>query len=77
MPQMLLTKPQYNIHVNWMTYALKLAKNAGNVGEIPVGAVIVDANQNLIAFGENRKERDKDPTAHAEIITLRTAAKTL
>ena len=74
---MLSEDPEYDRHRQWMTQALELAAKAGAVGEIPVGAVIIDANQNLIATGENRKERDKDPTAHAEIIALRAAAKKL
>lgn len=64
-------------HQKWMNQALELAQIAGEAGEVPVGAVIVDAGGNLIAMGENRKERDKDPTAHAEIIAIRSAAKTL
>ncbi|MBK1987609.1 nucleoside deaminase [Sphaerospermopsis aphanizomenoides BCCUSP55] len=60
-----------------MNHALELAQVAGDAGEIPVGAVIIDAAGNLIATGENRKERDKDPTAHAEIIAIRAATKTL
>ena len=56
-----------------MSRAIELAQNAGEAGEVPVGAVIVDVDGNLIAEGENRKERDKDPTAHAEIIAIRTA----
>jgi tRNA(adenine34) deaminase len=39
--------------------------------------VIVDAKGNLIATGENRKERDKDPTAHAEMIAIKAAAQNL
>jgi tRNA(adenine34) deaminase len=64
-------------HQSWMNHALELAQIAGEAGEVPVGAVIVDAAGNLIATGENRKERDKDPTAHAEVIAIRSAAKTL
>ncbi|MGH1393812.1 MAG: tRNA adenosine(34) deaminase TadA [Trichormus sp.] len=60
-----------------MQRALELAQNAGDAGEVPVGAVITDADGNLIAEGENRKERDQDPTAHAEIIALRGATKSL
>ncbi|AFY50022.1 cytosine/adenosine deaminase [Nostoc sp. PCC 7524] len=60
-----------------MNRALELAKNAGDAGEVPVGAVITDADGNLIAEGENRKERDHDPTAHAEMIALRAAAQAL
>lgn len=69
--------PEYLIHRQWMSRALELAQTAGDAGEVPVGAVIIDAKGNLIATGENRKERDKDPTAHAEIIALRAAAQTL
>ncbi|MFM7368916.1 MAG: tRNA adenosine(34) deaminase TadA [Sphaerospermopsis kisseleviana] len=74
-----ITNPQSPIlnHQQWMHQALELAQVAGEAGEVPVGAVIVDAAGNLIATGENRKERDKDPTAHAEVIAIRSAAKTL
>ncbi|MBD2168140.1 tRNA adenosine(34) deaminase TadA [Calothrix membranacea FACHB-236] len=74
---MSLEDPEYLLHRGWMTHALKLAQAAGDAGEVPVGAVIVDAGGNVLAEGENRKERDKDPTAHAEIIALRAAGKTL
>ena len=60
-----------------MSRAIALAESAGAAGEVPVGAVIIDAAGNLIAEAENRRERDKDPTAHAEIIALRAAAKSL
>ncbi|BAY35167.1 CMP/dCMP deaminase zinc-binding protein [Tolypothrix tenuis PCC 7101] len=74
---MSIADPEYLLHRGWMTHALKLAQAAGDAGEVPVGAVIVDAGGNVLAEGENRKERDKDPTAHAEIIALRAAAKIL
>lgn len=67
----------YLIHRKWMMQALELAQAAGEAGEVPVGAVIVDAAGNAIAQGQNRKERDKDPTAHAEIIAIRAASKIL
>ncbi len=54
--------------------ALELAQAAGEAGEVPVGAVIVDLAGKLIAQGQNRKERDFDPTAHAEIIAIRAAS---
>lgn len=60
-----------------MNHALKLAQAAGEQGEIPVGAVIVNSSGALIAEAENRKERDIDPTAHAEILAIRKAVKTL
>ncbi|NJL62036.1 MAG: nucleoside deaminase [Methylacidiphilales bacterium] len=74
---MLFEYSDYLIHRQWMTQALQLAKSAGDAGDIPVGAVIVNSQGKLIAQGENRKERDCDPTAHAEIVALRMAAKLL
>ncbi|MBD6617534.1 nucleoside deaminase [Komarekiella sp. 'clone 1'] len=74
----MLTKyTEYLIHKKWMSRALELAQAAGNAGEVPVGAVIIDSTGYLLAEGENRKERDKDPTAHAEILAIKTAATTL
>ncbi len=73
----MLQNPIYLNHKKWMTRALQLAENAGQAEEIPVGAVIVNSQNELIAEGENRRERDKDPTAHAEIIALRLAGKNL
>lgn len=61
-----------------MGYALELAQEAGLAGEVPVGAVITDSKTHqLIATGQNRRERDCDPTAHAEIVALRIAAQVL
>lgn len=60
-----------------MQRALELAQRAGESGDVPVGAVIVDLSGNLLAVGENRKEREQDPTAHAEILALRAAAQRL
>lgn len=56
-----------------MEQAIALAANAGAAGEVPVGAIVVDGNGCVIATGENRRERDHDPTAHAEVIALRAA----
>ncbi|MDF5727953.1 MAG: tRNA adenosine(34) deaminase TadA [Rhizonema sp. PD38] len=74
---MLINYSEYLIHRRWMHRALLLAEAAGQAGEVPVGAVIINSSGNLIAEGENRKERDRDPTAHAEIIAIREAAKNL
>ncbi|MBE9177106.1 nucleoside deaminase [Oculatella sp. LEGE 06141] len=60
-----------------MSRAIALAAAAGNAGDVPVGAVLVDANGKLIAEGENRRERDCDPTAHAEVLALRRAGQVL
>ncbi|KAB8333346.1 nucleoside deaminase [Scytonema tolypothrichoides VB-61278] len=68
---------EYLIHRQWMSRALDLAQRAGDADEVPVGAVVIDSSGSLIAEGENRKERDKDPTAHAEIIAIKAAAQKL
>lgn len=60
-----------------MRRALELARVAGEAGEVPVGAVIVGGEGELIAEAENRRERDRDPTAHAEILALRFAGRKL
>ncbi len=67
----------YAIHKGWMTRAVELARAAGDAGEVPVGAVMVDGTGKLIAEAQNRRERDCDPTAHAEILALRAAGKVL
>ncbi len=59
-----------------MRIALDQAHNAGLVGEVPVGAVIMRAGQ-VIATGYNRPITEHDPTAHAEIVALRHAAQLL
>lgn len=60
-----------------MERAISLADAAGKAGDVPVGAVIVDAQGNAIAETENRRERDHDPTAHAEVLALRIAGNAL
>lgn len=60
----------------WMLQALSLAKFAAEQGEVPVGAVVV-AGCELLAEGWNHPIATHDPTAHAEIIALRRAAKTV
>jgi tRNA(adenine34) deaminase len=61
----------------WMQIALEEACAAATAGDVPVGAVIVSDEGTLIGRGRNRRERDGDPTAHAEIIALRDAAKAI
>jgi tRNA(adenine34) deaminase len=56
-----------------MQLALDLAASAGEAGDIPIGAVIVNGLGEVIAQGANSRERDDDPTAHAEINALRAA----
>lgn len=58
-----------------MRLALEAAAQAGQEGEVPVGAVVVDAQGRVLAIAHNRVERDADPTAHAEILALREAGR--
>ncbi|AVI99639.1 putative Cytosine/adenosine deaminase [Haemophilus influenzae] len=60
-----------------MRYALTLADKAEALGEIPVGAVLVDDSGNIIGEGWNLSIVQNDPTAHAEIIALRNGAKNI
>jgi len=62
-------------HINWMRRALALAERADAMGEVPIGAVLVSAGGEILGEGFNRVIADADPTAHAEIVALRQAAK--
>jgi len=62
-------------HEQFMRLALREAARAARAGEVPVGAVLVDAGGEVIARGFNRPIAGRDPTAHAEIVTLRRAAR--
>lgn len=66
----------YLTHSRWMEYAIALAETAKNTGEIPVAALIIDNQGNLVAEATNQKEKDLDATAHAEILVIRAASKT-
>ena len=55
-----------------MRIALACAQAAAQAGEVPIGAVVTQEGR-IIATGENRNRRDKDPTAHAEIVAIRSA----
>jgi tRNA(adenine34) deaminase len=57
----------------FMRQALALAREAASLGEVPVGAVAVK-NGRVIATGLNRREVDKDPFSHAELVAMRRAA---
>jgi tRNA(adenine34) deaminase len=61
---------------HWMGIALDEARAAGAAGDVPVGAVIV-IDGRVVGRGRNRREVDRDPTAHAEIVALREAAAAL
>jgi tRNA(adenine34) deaminase len=59
---------------SFMDLALKAAETAGKSGEVPIGCVVVRDNA-VIASAGNRTLRDRDPTAHAEILAIREAAR--
>jgi len=62
---------------DWMRTALEAAREAFEAGEVPVGACVVDTDGRLLARSANRTRSDCDPTAHAEIVALREAARSL
>lgn len=60
----------------WMQEALRAAQRALDAGEVPVGAVVV-YQHNIVGRGFNRNILDSDPTAHAEVVALREAGRTV
>ena len=61
-------------HGEWMELALSEARAALATGDVPVGAVVLDAHGTVIGRGRNERELHQDPTAHAEIVAIREAA---
>jgi tRNA(adenine34) deaminase len=57
-----------------MRLALAEAEQAMQTGDVPVGAIVVDEAGTVIGRGRNRREIDRDPTGHAEIVAMRQAA---
>lgn len=72
-----IDNPIYLNHRQWMIRALELAEAAGEAGDVPVGAIILGPTGEVIAEAANRRQRDHDPTAHAEILALRMAGQQL
>lgn len=68
---------QMVIDQHFLSLALVQAHQAEAVGEVPVGAVLVDADNALIASAHNQPISQHDPTAHAEIVCLRKAGETV
>ena len=58
-----------------MQQAISLAKETAIKGDVPVGALVVDDSGNIVGQGANLREQENDPTAHAEIVAIRNAAK--
>jgi tRNA(adenine34) deaminase len=65
------------IHEDLMRSAIAVAQSALKTADVPVGAIIVDGENNVIATGYNEREAHQDPTAHAEIVAIRRAAQKL
>ena len=68
-----MTKPPARFS-DWMRSALTLAEQCLAHGDVPVGAIVVDADGRVIGEGRNERELRQDPTAHAEVLALRAAA---
>lgn len=68
---MIAVPPEFD---DWMSLALAEADACRVSADVPVGAVVVDADGLVIATGRNERELRQDPTAHAEVIALRAAA---
>ena len=56
-----------------MQQAIELAKSAGNFDDVPVVALIVNEQGEVLATGHNLREKNNDPTAHAEIVAIKNA----
>ncbi len=64
-------------HTDFMKIAIKEAEKAAKIGEVPIGAVLVNETGNIISAGHNRTISLLDPTAHAEVLVLRESAQKL
>ena len=56
-----------------MQQAIELANQSANFGDVPVGALIVNEQGEVLATGQNLREKDYDPTAHAEMVAIKNA----
>jgi tRNA(adenine34) deaminase len=56
---------------------ISLAQEVKSSGDVPVGALIVNEAGEIVSFGKNEREKDNDPTAHAEILAIRRAGEKL
>ena len=64
-------------YIDAMGIALTEARTASQHGDIPIGAVVLDASGDVVGAGHNRREADADPLAHAEVLALKAAAESL
>ncbi|QEE29782.1 tRNA adenosine(34) deaminase TadA [Terriglobus albidus] len=63
--------------LEYLNAAIEEARAAELGGEVPIGCVVVSSTGEIVGRGQNRVLRDQDPTAHAEIVALREAGRTL
>src|SRR5450631_1399733 len=63
-------------YASWMGQALEVASGALPAGDVPVGAIVISPQGELLGVGHNQREAAGDPTAHAEVVALRAAAST-
>lgn len=71
-----MTEPiSTNIYSEPMQTALAVAREAGQAGDVPVGAVLLDESATIVAVDRNRREEFHDPTAHAEMLVLSLRAR--
>lgn len=68
------TITQESLKLHWMERAFEAARSAGERGEVPVGALVIDANGQILAVAGNEVEARHDPSAHAEMLAMRHAA---
>ncbi|WP_111719612.1 tRNA adenosine(34) deaminase TadA [Homoserinimonas sp. OAct 916] len=71
-----MSLPEVAAQRDWMTAAIVDARLALATGDVPVAALVIDADGQVIGSGRNERELRQDPTAHAEILALREAAAT-
>ena len=64
----------HEVDEKWMLQAIEMARDAAKIGEVPVGAIIIDSIGGVLAAASNLTIKNTDPTAHAEILALRIAA---
>lgn len=70
-------QPHFAQHEMWMRAALQLAPTAVATEDVPIAALVIHNDGDVVGRGVNRREADADPTAHAEVLALREAAQTL
>lgn len=70
-------KPKKSVERDWVPYmkrAIELARKGEAQGDIPIAALVVDIDGNIISEAFNEREIHKDPTSHAEVVALRRAS---